>query len=259
MAGRKGFLDLPAELRNRIYEHLIYSIFADEPFDAACMKRPGALIDRWHRTTNAGFYNNEIFQSRSAIVAVSHQIHAEFYPMLSEYITEEAEFITIHIADFDFQPTMDWLTGLSSTNLARYQQSGACRIQLLLDFEAFKAVTETTLKEWLLFATDQMLQISGCDVAMEHPLYKAWIRHGFDYPVWVKKYIDFVEVLKTPLAKLLQEADESEDYVWPRPSQRLWRDIYDALQEPVIMYNQVEDSLWSEERYAGGLCEPYGR
>lgn len=275
MAARKGFLDLPAELRNVVYERVARSYDSQHysTFEGlACTKKPGALIDRWNKITYPSFFHDELFRSTSAIIATNHQIHSEFYAVLHNYSVTEAAIVTFHILDLDFQPLIDWLTSLPDADRSRFQKNkdgtgrvsdDARNIHVALDFHHFTPVDQTNLQEWTLFAGEFDVNVIDYNVVTLHPLRKEWIGHGPSYPEWLKTYRDFVKSFDELMSLWFQEAEEGNPDFEYEYCRTCWDDIGTALRHPVREFDRLQEEWWnsneedSDDHYGCPFMDPY--
>ncbi|KAK0249668.1 hypothetical protein LTR91_010638 [Friedmanniomyces endolithicus] len=92
MASSSPFLDLPAELRNNVYE---YAALADQPF---CLK-PRLKVQQARHLT-----------STSPLILASHEVAEEYYSVLATILMTTNATILARVTDFKFRHLIRFIT-----------------------------------------------------------------------------------------------------------------------------------------------------
>ncbi|TKA45131.1 hypothetical protein B0A54_04227 [Friedmanniomyces endolithicus] len=98
MASGSPFFDLPAELRNNIYE---YAALADQPFRL----KPRLKVQQARHIENA-----EMRISISPLILASHEVAEEYYSVLATLLMNTNATILARVTDFKFRHLIRFIT-----------------------------------------------------------------------------------------------------------------------------------------------------
>ena len=149
MSTKSPFLDLPAELRNRIYE---YAVTHDDPLEI--------------KTAKAVSHNQHL-KKNSSLAAVSKQVNAEYYSVLNKTSLAAGSSIWVLILDFDFRPVIHFVRD----EFVHSQTDGSPNLSISLVVTDFRLSKQRYLDKWLKFcATDKVFTTYDCrEVATDVP------------------------------------------------------------------------------------------